>query len=68
MFALTPKEEAIKMLTSEVYYWGQKGLETTQRVSHKAAKIRSVLIELKVSDEILEYWLQVGKEIYIEGK
>lgn len=68
MFKLTPKQKAIKILKSQVFYWGKKGLETTQRASLEAVHIRHELIELRVSDEILEYWLEVNKEIYIEGQ
>ena len=65
---LNPKAKAIRMLSLEVFYWGQKGLETTQRVSQKAVAIKHELIDLKASQDALDYWTEVNKEIYIEGK
>lgn len=65
---LTASETAKRMLALEVFYWGQKGLETTQRVSLKAADIRSVLVEIGQPKEITDYWSEVGLEVYKQGQ
>lgn len=65
---MTPAEQAKKIIDSEVYYWGQKGLETTQRCSQKSALVRGELIRQNAPDELLDFWIEVNKEIYKQGK
>lgn len=65
---MTPAEKAKEILDSEVYYWGQKGLETTQRCSHKAVAIRAELIRIGADKTLLDYWIEVNKEIYKQGQ
>lgn len=65
---MTPAEQAAEILKQEVYYWGQKGLETTQRCSLKATDIRSELIRQNAPVELLDFWLEVNKEIYKQGQ
>lgn len=65
---LPASETAKRMLALEVFYWGQKGLETTQRVKQKVSDIRSVLIEIGQPKEVTDYWLEVGLEVYKQGQ
>ena len=65
---MSPEDKAKKLLSMEVYYWGDKGLETTQRCVLISSRILSELIEKGCSQETIEYWYNVGKEIYKQGK
>lgn len=65
---MTSAQQAKKIIDSEVYYWGQKGLETTQRCSQKAVLIRSELIRMGAPNGLLDFWDEVNKEIYKQGK
>lgn len=65
---ITPKEKAKKILDLEVYYWGQQGLATTQRCVHQASQIRSELIRINASQDLLDFWIEVAKEIYKQGR
>lgn len=64
---MTPADKAKELLELEVYYWGQKGLETTQRCAINTSKIRKELIGLNVEDKAFDYWTEVLKEIYKQG-
>lgn len=61
---MTPTEKANELIVLEIFYWGDKGLETTQRCSQKAVKIRSELMSNGASDEVLFFWIEVNKAIY----
>lgn len=65
---LTPSEKAKQILEAEVYYWGQKGLTTTQRCAIHAAAIRAELIRINASQELLDFWAEVKLEIYKQGQ
>ena len=60
----TPKEKAKSIIDQEVYYWGDKGLETTQRCAIKSGNIRAELINIKADEVLLDYWIDVLKFIY----
>lgn len=64
----TSKEKAEQMLYLEAFYWGQKGLETTQRCAHKASMIRAEMSAIGADELILDYWSEVFNEIYKQGQ
>lgn len=61
-------DTAKKIIDSEVFYWGQQGLITTQRCAIHASKIRAELININAEQGILDFWIEVLKEIYKQGK
>jgi hypothetical protein len=65
---MTAAEQAKNILNHEIYYWGQKGLETTQRCSQKSALIRSELIRMNADESLLDFWIEVNKEIYKQSE
>lgn len=52
------------IIDNEVFYWGDKGLETTQRCAQKAGLVREFLLKYIGECETAESWIKVTKEIY----
>lgn len=59
---------AKQIIDTEVFYFGQKGLETTQRCSIQASIVRKELLRINAPKELVDLWIEVGKQIYKIGK